>query len=1002
MTYRMNFRFLLLISAILLPAAAVAQENTAALTGTATDTSRGVVQRASVEIANTNTGFVRTGQTNENGRYYFNGIPVGIYQLTVRQDGFRAERIESVQLVVGQTRTINVQMQVADAQDVQVTVASGSLNESSAEVGAVLVNTQVAQLPLNGRSWISEMALAPGAIDMGGGTQRSIRFAGHGVDDNNYRFDGIDATGIANQSQNVSLRLQTSTEAIAEFRVDSMLFTAETGGTIGGQVQAVSKSGTNDFHGSTFEYLRNSKLDARAPFDPAILPPLRLNQFGSSLGGRISKNRTFFFASYEGLRQTKGTTLIGFVPSDSFRARALAQSPAIAPLLAGYPEGTTPVSADVWRRTAQRRQTGVENSAMIRIDHRLSESTTIFGRLNMDRGDLVAPSGQLADSLLTTNHPTNGTIQLFHIFSPAMTNQVQLGVNRAYQAAQTDGTLGSASSLPYSLAVAGFTTLNQTKLQIVAPTTYSILDNWTWIRRQHTLKAGVELKKVHYNYNVAAQYNLIYANTNAFAANNLNEFDVVGGIPMVGDHKIMYFGYVQDEWRMRPNLTVSIGLRYEFFNAFHEIFGRDLPFNVQTCNGYCSYGSEFLFPPTGNLEPRVAVVWSPERLHGRTVIRSGWGMYKGEGQLGDTKLPSDNFTQNGYKLSSADSPGLSYPVTVLSSNATVPAAPRDLQRIMANPTVLQWGLQVQSELGAGLILDTGYIGNHGYHQFLRSDVNVINPLAGLRPLSSFGQIDAKLYDGNETFNAWQTSLKRQLSSGWLLAANYMWSHSLNDGSGGGDAEYPQNVACRRCEKASSSQDIRHTFTVNSVYRLPFGPGQRFLKSGGLMSTLFGGWQLSEIATARSGDALNIVISRTASAVPDGNANPQAGTTTQRPNLVPGVSFTPAGGSTIQSWITPAAFSIPASGTFGNLGRNVFRGPSHWQADVALVKTFPVIEWVSLDFRAEAFNIFNHPQFGDPNTVFGTPSFGSITSTVNTGATGNGTARSYQFSLRLTY
>jgi Carboxypeptidase regulatory-like domain len=994
-----------LIAALLLAAVGVAQENTAVLTGTTTDASQAVVPGATVEIANENTGFRRTGRTNDYGLYYFSGIPIGVYEVTVRKDGFRTERIESLALLVGQTRTTNVRMLVAaQAQEIQITAAAASLDQSSAEIGAVLVKTQVAQLPLNGRSWISEMALVPGAIDMGGGTQKSIRFAGHGIDDNNYRFDGIDATGIVNQSQNVNVRLQTSTEAIAEFRVDSMLFTAETGGTIGGQVQAVSKSGTNDYHGSAFEYIRNNAVDARSPFDPSVLPPLRLNQFGASLGGPLKKNRTFFFAAYEGLRQSLGQTLIGFVPSDSFRLRALAASPAIVPLLAAYPAGTSAVSADVWRRTAQGKQTGNENSGMIRIDHRLSEATSIFGRFNMDRAYLLAPSGTLVDVIGTTSNPTNGAVQLFHIFSPEMTNQLELGVNRAYGLQETDGALSRVSNVGYSLTVAGFTTLNQTKAQVAAPTTYSLLDNWTWIQGQHTIKAGVEIKKVNFNYNVATSFNLNYASTNAFASNNLNEVNVVGGTPMVGDRKIMYFGYVQDEWRIRPNLTANIGLRYEFFNVFHEIHGRDLPFDIETCGGYCPIGSPFLFPPTRNLEPRIAIAWSPARFHGKTVIRAGWGMYQGEGQLGDTKSPSDNYTQQGYTLSSVQFPSLSYPAaTSLPANASVPATPRALQRNIANPTVLQWGLQIQTELPAGFVLDSGYVGNKGYHQFVRSTVNVINPLTKQRPLANFGQIDAKLYVGNETFHAWQTSLRRQLSRGWLMAANYMWSHSINDGSGGGgDANYPQNVACLSCEKASSLQDIRQSFAMDTVYRLPFGRGQRYLNAGRFTNALLGDWQFSAIAGARTGDAVNIVVSRAEATIPDGNALAQGITVVTRPNLNPGVSLTPAGGSTIQNWINRLAFSAPANGTFGNLGRNIMRGPNHWQADVALVKKFPINERFSLDFRAEAFNLFNHPQLGDPNSNFSSPSFGSITTTVNNSATGNGTPRRCEFSFRLNY
>jgi hypothetical protein len=536
MTYQIMPRSFLFILSLLLAAGIMAQENTAEVTGTITDPLQAPIKDVTVEIGNQNTGFQRTAVTNERGLYYLGGIPVGTYQLTLRKEGFRVERIESVQLVVRQTRTVNTQLQLASqAQDVEVTAAAAALDESSAEVGGVLVNSQVAQLPLNGRSWISLMALVPGAIDMGGGTQRTIRFAGHGVDDNNYRIDGIDATGVLNQSQSGNFRLQTSTEAIAEFRVDSMLFTAETGGTIGGQVQAISKSGTNDYHGSAFEYLRNDVLDARSPFDPSTLPPLRMNQFGASLGGPIIKDRLFFFAAYEGLQQSQLVTLIGFVPSASFRARALAQSPALAPLLDAYPAGTSPVTADIWRRTAPVAQRATENSGMFRVDYRLSNATSLFARYNTDNGYVSQPTGNLEDVLNVTGLPTNGTVQLSHVFSPTMINQVALGVNRAYSFSQTVGTLGTVSNVPYALSVAGFSTLNQTKGQLTAPTTYSLLDNWSWVGGQHTIKAGIEIRKVNLDYNVATAQNLNYTSINNFAANKMDSLVVVGGIPTVGD-----------------------------------------------------------------------------------------------------------------------------------------------------------------------------------------------------------------------------------------------------------------------------------------------------------------------------------------------------------------------------------------------------------------------------------------------------------------------------------
>ena len=248
-------------------------------------------------------------------------------------------------------------------------------------------------------------------------------------------------------------------------------------------MEVISKSGSNQFHGSAFEYFRNDTLDARTPFDPSTLPPLRLNQYGATLGGPIIKNRTFFYAAYEGLRQRIGQTLIGFVPSDSFRARTLAASPALAPLLAAYPAGRSPVftngalNPDVSQRTASARQSGNEDSGLIRVDHRVSEATTIFARYNIDKALLSSPSGALLDLSQTSSSPMNGVVQLMHIFSPNMFDQLQLGVNRVYSLSHTDSHLFDTSHIFNSLAVPGFTTLNQAKDSVSAPTTYSVLDN---------------------------------------------------------------------------------------------------------------------------------------------------------------------------------------------------------------------------------------------------------------------------------------------------------------------------------------------------------------------------------------------------------------------------------------------------------------------------------------------------------------------------------------------
>ena len=304
-----------------------AQTDRAVLTGTIADTSGRAIPAATVTIESQSTGLRRTAITSEAGAYTLSALPVGFYSASINASGFQRLRVAPFELQVGQTRTLDLTLSVARVETTVEVVAEAPLAETNAAVTGVIAGGQIRNLPVNGRSWASLMSLVPGGVDTGGNDQRSIRFAGRGLDDNNFRFDGVDATGIQNQAQRVATRLQISTEAIAEFRVSSALYSAESGGATGGQIEIVSKTGSNDFHGSIFEFLRNSYFDARS-FDTRTSSPapFRLNQFGGSLGGPILKNRTFFFLAYEGLRQALGQPLTGVVPSAAYRSQVLAKS----------------------------------------------------------------------------------------------------------------------------------------------------------------------------------------------------------------------------------------------------------------------------------------------------------------------------------------------------------------------------------------------------------------------------------------------------------------------------------------------------------------------------------------------------------------------------------------------------------------------------------------------------------------------------------------------------
>jgi hypothetical protein len=869
---------------------------------------------------------------------------------------------------------------------VDVHAAVELLETSSPVIGTVIGSNQVREIPLNGRHWASLMALAPGAVNTGEGNQQSIRFVGRARDDNNWTFDGLDATGVKDPRQEAALRLVISTDSIAEFRVNSTLYSAESGSGAGGQVNVVSKSGTNEFHGSIFEFFRNDRLDARNPFDTSK-QPFRLNQFGGSIGGPVIHNKTFFFANYEGLQQRVSQTLTMEVPSAAFRARAT--NPAVRQIVDLYPAGTERSSADVDRALANRAQSWQENSGTLRVDHRFNDNNTIFARYNLDDGITVSPRSVIAGDTQNDNfRPSNMVMQYQRVFSPTVINEAKAGFNRSTLHRYTYGPSAA------SIAVSGFSTLNQSNALVENGTSYSIIDNLTIVRGSHTIKFGGEVRRAHVNVADPAldALSVTYANRQALLDNKVDSVAITGGSDVLGTRKWYYYGFVQDDWKVRPNLTLNLGLRYEYYGVNREVNDRYRVFDLNACRGFCPHGTPWYFPDKNNFDPRFGLAWSL----GKTVVRTGAGIYHGPGQIDDVNTALDN-TAERYSLTSVEAPGLAYPVApFLALAKDVGVTPRSLQRDRRDLYTAQWGLSIQRELPVGFVGQVGYVGNSGTKLFARQYINNIDPVTKTRPLPTFGRMDEKRQDGKSNFNALQLSLHRRVGNGLLWGTEYMWSHSINDGNlGGGEGAQPQIAACRACDRGNSAQDIRHTITSNWVYQLPFGPGHAYLSSG-IASKIFGGWETSGIWTARTGRMLTVGISRSASAVPDGN------TSGQRPNLVPGVSIYPAGGPTFSQWLNPAAFAIPANGTWGNAGRSIAVGPGLAQVDFALQKRIAFADTKAFLIRAEAFNIFNRTQAGNPGTTFTSPAtFGIVTAGLNR-TIGTGTSRQMQLAMRLNF
>jgi len=1094
---------------------ASAQVDRAVLEGTATDATGAVIRGANVQVLAVDTGSRQEQLTNSNGYYRFPGLAVGQYTVTVTDPKFTTKVIDDVVVQVGQTRTLNIRLEVGGvAEKVEVNASAEPADRSSAEASTVIYTEQIANLPNNGRDWASFTLLAPFAQDDGGGDQRTIRFAGRARDDNNFQIDGVDAGGIQEQAQKSQTRLQISQDAIEEYRVNSALYDAEYGTQAGGQVDIVTKSGTNDFHGTVFGYSRNSVFDARNfnDFDlngnPAV-PPFRMGQYGMTVGGPIVKNNTFFFISYEGLRQLQSTTQQFQVPGPAFQQQVLNTSPVMCSIMQAFPwrastaaingcasrftypdaafqSGQSNPDADLL--TAATPTTVHEDTWLVRIDHRISDKTLVYGRAQRDISLVDAPNGSSlpADKLQTINHPANYLVAMQHTFTPNLFNEAKIYINRSpFHNPQ-------ASALPFAVNTDSFVALNDNTADIEVGTTYGVVDNLTWAHGRHAFKTGMEIRRVRLNQGQTADNVLNFSDDNSLVTAQLSNITFNAPWCCHRLRRTFYMPYFQDEWKVTPTLTLSAGLRWEYYGVAHEATNRTTVFDLSQFHGVCLGSGSFntlpvpsasgpintapcpknpaLYNPNyKNFDPRLSVSWAPSALHGRTVVRAGFGIYHGAAQNDDLNagLESDTFRVK-VNQTVALSPAFEQTAPDLSSVTSQKQAshPRALQRQGRRDLYAEeWGLTIEHELPANFLLSAQYLGSRGLRLFSRGAVNLcttpvtFNSVDGdcVRPLDQFypdpnnpdpfGSVDKKRDIGSSTYNALGVSLERRFSKGLSFQSRYAWSHSINDGSvGGGESNGPQNVNCLPCDKGPSVFDVRHNVTVNAVYELPFGPGKAYLSDSGAIGKVIGGWSLSSIGLWHTGHPLTVQMDLSGSIavpstnpdfafnglpytylLPDGNDQ-----TSQRPDVVPGVSLTlPGGGHHGVPLINPAAFQAPptdANGnftSFGDAGNGLLRAPDSWQIDLALTKETKLTERFSMEFAVQAFNILNHVQLGDPGTLSlvydpsasstgfltNPGNFGVITSTVNfnnnndnkaSPNTGTGLPRQLQFMLRFVF
>ena len=978
----------------------MAQTDRATITGTVTDPSGRRVVDANFEIISNDTGLARQAKTNEAGVYTLTSLNTGAYTVNIKAPGFTTFRVDALTLDVGQTRTLDAKLTV-EGTITRIDVTDSGMSKSSAEIGGVVTGKQAQDLSLNGRSFVGLVSLVPGAIDSGTGTQSDVRFAGLSDEDNTWHLDGVDNSGINHQYQKVDLHLQVSTEAIAEFRANGVAYSADQGGSVGGQIEVVSKTGGSEFHGAAWEFIRNNYFDATPWGAAGFLPALRRNNFGANLGGPILKRKLFFFANYEAVREVLNKPITGTVPSPAYRAQVSAQQSVLASLINAYPAGQITISPTSMTFNGTGKQNTREDSGLIRADYHVNDKMTAFARFNTDHYTQTAPDNLPPATGFNNLNTPNATIGIQNTFTPKFFNDFRYGFNRA------EFLQGQTTPFPFALQISPFTSIGNPSGSIRNDNSFSIVDDATFLIGKHTLKSGVTVRWVEENKASpnSPDETIEYTNTNTFLQNLIDADTYNGTVPLTGQRLTEYFGYIMDQYKLGTTLNLNLGLRYEYFGVDHEVLGRGQSVDPLHCpNVVCPSSIGWYSPNLLDLSPRLSAAWSPDVFQGKTVFRAGFGIYYGFGQFGGLSAPISNLTSAKYTLTQAQIPGLSFPISPVQAAASGSSSPSGAPINRRDTAVDEWTLSIQQEIARQTIFQLAYFGTSVSHAFSDTTLNGINPATGKRPYAGFSTIDYRGTFDHASTEAFQTSLHRNVSQDLSLSANYEWSHSIdNGGIGGGEADAPQNVACTRCERASSDQDMRSYFAASTIWQLPVGRGRRYFGGISRAADVFlGGWQLTGIASARSGLPLNVTLSRSASALPD-QLNKG-----QRPNLIPGANLYPANKSP-QNWLNFAAFTVPANGTWGNLGRNAVRGPRHWQIDPALSKRFPLTERVGATFRAEAFNVLNHAQYGKPGVSWAPASsvpnpnnYGVITSAYNTNTAGSGGPRDLQFSVKIDF
>ena len=915
------------------------------------------------------------------------------YDVTVELSGFATVTRGSVKIDVGQAVALNVGMEVANVAVVMdVAPPMPTVNAVTPEISNTIDTRRVNELPLNGRDFTRLTLFAPGVVQTSS-LIASISVNATSVSQNNFLLDGIDATRIDDSYPSNGFergsRLQTaSVESIEEIRVLTTNYSAEYGRAAGAVISAVTKSGINAFHGSGYAFFRNDRFDARNFFDGPEKPVFDMKQFGGSLSGPIRRDRVFFFNSYEGSRKDLGATASGTVPSAAFRARVAS---ALTPILASIPLPTQATSnADIGLVQYSENTNIKENIYSARIDAKVSDRDSFYSRYNVQDSLVDGPQYVVFASALSGQQQyvpirTQSFVASYvRVLRSNLMNEAKFGINRF---AGRLGELDPQSPQPIpQTTITGVNVVPGLRAETSQRnTSFEYIDNVSWFLGAHTVKAGVNIRRVWHDFDSTAATTLVFASLSDFAANRPSQATFTPALSTTFIRGWTYSGYLQDDLKATGRLTVNLGLRYDYTPPYTDVDNRVRNFDVTTMQ-LTAPGAQLYKPDRDNLAPRLGFTYDV-RGNGRSILRGGYGYYYGLYPPVSAEALLIANAPGTTLLTRTEDPTLQYPLASLAAGVSNPPTRRATDPNRKDNYSRQMTVNLQQQLGASTAVTIGYVGNWSRLNERTRPLNLIDPATGQRPNPQFSQILFAESSGSATYNALQLSITRRFSNGLSFNANYAYSRLMDD------IVSPQNpFVSWDLEWAHGNREIPHNLSVNALYELPFGAGKRWGNSGGGLTHVLGGWQVNGVVLARSGQPYTVTLGAV-------TRSGTGWTTNQRPNVVSGVDHVGViNGPT--GWLNPAAFSDPATGTFGNLGRNTERGPHFLQVDVSLFKNVPLGDTQKVQLRVEIYNVINRLQLPSaPNANFLAPgSFGQFFNTFGR-TEGFGTSRQIQFAVR---